>query len=372
MSEDWEKELGLDTDGIEEAREANKEKELPAKRKEDERFWKPRIPKGETEYEAVVRILPPSVAWLENRHLPWSVEVQTHYVKDEKNPEIGFSVKCRKMLGRDEKCPICDYNWAVWREAKARNDKATMTTMVQRSNKISHIGNFLIVDDVTTPSFNGEVKLWDHTARMNGWLNAPMIPPKEEKEAVDADGKNKYRKKKKVEEFNALHPTKGRNFLVFVDGNSSTKGNDGKTIISYDDSEYLTETSSIASSKDELISVLERCYPLDEFINDVPTIEQLSIKYQEFRDKVADAGGIVPTGDSIQQSVPNLDKLSPGVPTSNIDQGDADELFDDKKATKTSPSVVKKAETPKAEPKKETVAVTESASAPEVEDDLPF
>jgi len=372
MSEDWEKELNLDTDGIQEAREANKEQESQQKTKQDERFWKPRIPKGKSEYEAVVRILPPSVQWLENRHLPWSVQVQTHYVKDEKNPKIGFTVKCRKMLGPDEQCPICDYNWAVWREAKERNDKLTQKQMVRRSNKVSHVGNILIVDDVTMPKFNGEVKLWDHTDRMNSWLNAPMRPPKKE-EVKEEDAKNKYRKAKKVEEFNALHPTKGRNFLVFVD-NSEKKGDDGQAIVSYDDSEYLSETDPIAKSKEELISLLDRCYPLDEFVKDVPSAKQLELTYQEFRDKVRDAGGEVPTGDSIQQSVPNLENLSPGVDKSNIDQGDVSDLIDTPapEAEKDAP------EEPKAETKQESAQesaqepVTATGDSSSQEDDLPF
>lgn len=361
--EDWVKELNLEADGLEEAKEANKEQvDSLSNRKRDQRFWKPSLKQegGEIdEYEAQVRILPPSTGWLEDRLMPWSIKVQTHYVKDDKNPKLGFTVKCRKTLGQDEICPICEYNWKVWREANARNDKALMIKMTKRGNKVSHIGNVLIVNDMVHPELNGEVKLWDHTDRMSGWLNAPMRPePVKKKEDEE---KKTLREKKAFESFNALHPIKGRDYLVVVQ-QPEKKGEP----LNYDESGYLKEATSIANSKDNLIAMLERCYPLDEFIKDVKSIEELEAIYSKFRAESGEGSGTTVVVDGISQSVPDITNLSPGVSKPSIDKGNADVLFEDKSESNTEVSVKKENVVEK--PKESTVI---EAPADE-DDDLPF
>ena len=81
-----------------------------------------------------------------------------------------------------KKCPICEANWAIWNQAKEIKNEALAEKARSRQAQISYIANVLVVQDLTRPEFNGQVKLWEHTRRINGWLIEPMQPPKDVKE----------------------------------------------------------------------------------------------------------------------------------------------------------------------------------------------
>jgi len=344
---DLEKELGLTEITPEQEREINKEPEQKEGKKssKDPRFWKPTIKNEKRLYEARIRMLPQK-GWLQDKTLPWAIGQYMHYIK-EPDHNLFLYTKCRKTLGLNEDCPICKHNWAIYNAAKKRGDKAEMDKMTSRQNRLSFIGNILVLEDLTTPTFNKEVKLWEHTKKMNGRLMSPLKEETKEEAAQPS-----LRKAKKKELFVPYHPTQGRNFDVIVTPDAESG------LANYDQSDWDEDgLSPIGTTSEEVLSLLERTYPLDEFIKDVPSAEELVQKYQEFNEKLLAMQVNVPSGStSISMHVPES--------KSNVTAGDSGKYF--APDTSTEGKGVQDAVAT------ETPAVGDSAMPPAPEDDLPF
>jgi len=306
------KKTGIDEDvfavDMEEQKTVNKESEKKQKRSEDPRYWKPRLKKDKAghyhgSYQAVVRPLP-QLGWIEDTQLPFSVEQRMHYIKELKYG-LWLYIKCRKTLGRTEVCPVCDANWAVYNAAKERKDEATLAVSKKRIAVESFIGNVLVVADLNHPDLNGEVKLWEHTPKINKALLAPLRGTEEDDgKADDKKGPSlkKAQETAETESFMPYHPTKGRNRNVIIE-----PPDDNPSMVSYNQSYWDDEASVIGwykqdadlekdpmitpTSTDEIISVLEKAHSLKEFIDDVPSAEDMIKQLQEFNDKLRAAGG---------------------------------------------------------------------------------
>jgi len=242
-----------------------------AKKEKDARMFSPNINNPEKEYQARVRQLPQGLNGLKNK-LPVSVEQHTHFIKEPQH-KLYLTVKCRKTLGENEYCPICDATWKMFNAGKDAGDKALMDKAKSRLAKVSHIGNFLVRDDINNPENNGQVKLWRHTGRMHKQLLEPT--------RSEDDGQEKRGFKKAKERFTPYSPIDGKDFYVIVTENPENQ------FPTYDGSYWDEEgLSNLAKTEDEMMGILEKCHDLSEFINDVESVEELQRKYTEFNNKL--------------------------------------------------------------------------------------
>lgn len=230
-------------------------------RKTDTRFWKPNIKNESKEYQAKIRLLPRGITGIKNKLHP-TVEQHVHYIKE---PKYGLylTAKCRKSLGSHEHCPICEANWAMYNT----KIEALVTKAKARRNTVTHIGNILVRADLNDPTMDGFVKLWEHTSNMNKMLFAPLNAEEEKAGGF----------KKKQDKFNPYSPRNGRDFIVIVTENPENGFPDYNGSF-WDDEGF----SDIAGSQDEIMAVLDQCYDLSEFINDIPSVEDLGRQYNDF------------------------------------------------------------------------------------------
>ena len=276
----------------------------------DERFWKPTIKNEAHEYQAMIRMLPRGLNGLKNKLHP-SVKILTHRLKSEQ-AKVFMNVKCRKTLGDDQFCPICDAGWAIYNEGKLQNSKELKDQGKDVLAKESHIMNILIRNDTQHPELIGQVKLWEHTGKMNKTLFDPT------KEEVRDPSKPVSIKKKKI--FYPYSPKDGRDFLVVVTEDPEKK------MASYESSEWDEDgMSDLAGSEAEMLAILDKCNDLSEFMS-IPTAEEAAQKYAEFRAKVEQKlSGRVAAG-----SLPEAYGSASGagkIATKNVKTGDAQTYF---------------------------------------------
>lgn len=277
----------------------------------DPRFFKPSIKNEAKEYQAMVRPLPRGLNGLKNQLHP-SVKILTHRLKNEQ-AKVFVNVKCRKTLGDDQYCPICDAGWAVFNEGKAQNNKDIQNKGKDILAKESHIMNILIRNDIQDPSLIGQVKLWEHTGKMNKIL---FEPTKEEKRDPS---KPAPIKKKQI--FYPYSPKKGRDFLVMVTENPENK------IASYDGSEWDEDGfSDLAGTDAEIMAILDKCHDLSEFLT-APSVEEAAQAYADFNARVE----AKLNAKSANGGIPGESYKAPSgagkVATKNVKTGDAGAYF---------------------------------------------
>lgn len=311
----------------------------------DPRFWKPTIKNAAKEYQALVRMLPRGLDGLKNKLNP-SVKILTHRLKDER-AKVFINVKCRKTLGEDQYCPICDAGWAIFNEGKAQNNKELKDQGKDVLAKESHIMNILVRNDIQHPELNGQVKLWEHTGKMNKTL---FEPTKEEKRDPS---KPAPLKKKQI--FYPYSPKAGRDFLVMVTEDPEKK------MASYDSSEWDTDGfSDLAGTDAEIMAILDKCHDLSEFLT-IPTAEEAAQKYAEFRAKVEQKLSGRAANGSLPPEAMGTATGAGKVATKNVKTGDAQNYFSGAKVSTTSAI-------PEAVAQPEFDVVEDSAS----DDELPF
>lgn len=312
----------------------------------DQRFWKPTIKNKEKEYQAQIRPLPRGIEGIKNKLHP-SVTLQTHHLKSLKH-KVFLTIKCPKTLGESEYCPICEAAWGIYNAGKSVNDKLMMKEGTGRLSTESHLMNIFVRNDITQPANTGLVKIWEHTKKQNTVLFAPTKDV-----ATDPNKKSL----KKVEKFFPYSPRTGRDYVVIVTENPENQ------MASYESSEWDSEgLTPLAGSDEEIMAILDKCYDLNEFISDIPSVEVLAQKYTEFctrleeKERMALLNG---KGGSSAGSTPTGNFAPAGKPAST---GNAKDYF-----TKT--------ETPKEEPLKQAPkaqpAVMEEESSLD-EEELPF
>lgn len=376
---------------MEQQQAVNQETASKKKRKEDERFYKPRLVKKGAiyvgSYQTMLRPLPQK-GWIQDKSLPFSQEQHMHYIK-EKASGLFLYIKCRRTLGPKEKCPICDANWAMWKKAKAANDKAMEDIAKDRIAKVTAICNVLICADLNNPELNGEVKLWEHTAPINAKLLAPLRAGDTSNDAGEQEKKG-FKKKEvqeKTEYFIPYHPTKGRNRIIIIEPPP-----ENQSIVSYNQS-YWDDKGSILgwypkggdpenseiitpASTEEIMAVLERAWSLKEFTEDVPSIEEMVMKLNEYNEKAIEAG-VQPIVDNKTYVSGSRPPLTPQRP----DRGIESDFFATAESTGSAPAQASQAAPAKAAPAKaertqpahvETAERTPSEQPASEDDDLPF
>lgn len=261
----------------------NEKKNIPSRteNQKDDRFWRPDVKKTpDGRYMAQIRILPQGIEGIREKK-PVFVEQHTHMYRDEAH-KVSLFAKCRKTLGRNEHCPICEASWAMYNtkqpamQEKARHIRASIT----------YIANVLIVDDDVHPENNGKVMLWRMTQKNYETLIAPLNE--------DTKAENRF---KKTQRFVPWSPINGCNFNVIV-----TIGKNGFP----DYSESCWDSNGLTNLADDdagIEAILANCYQLDEFLGDIPSEEELARRYQEFCDTVSSREQSAILGASVNGNV---------------------------------------------------------------------
>ena len=314
----------------------------------DERFFRPNIKNEKKEYQAKVRQLPQGIEGLKNK-MPTSVEILTHYIKEPKH-KLFLTKKCRKTLGSDESCPLCDNAWSLYNTGKESNNEALMKKGKSRLASSSFIGNFLIRDDINTPENTDKVMLWQHTKNIQKTLFEPTVEQKE-------DEKKQRGFKKSKERFIPYAPRDGRDFYVIVTENPENSFPSYNA--SYWDDEGL---SPLGATDEESISYLEKCHDLKEFINDVPSVEDLSkalMKFNHDLEARMNGEGTVPQSNTVSNPVSNSmdNPVNSSIPSGQS----ASEYFNDSPSVDTTSTTFEVAQAP-----------TEEPMLSDVDDELPF
>lgn len=241
------------------------------KRSEDPRFWKPTVNNAAKEYKALLRVLPRQ----RDGRGGYCVPQHVHYIKENVGgKDIYLSVKCRKTLGKDEFCPICDANKKMYNTKQ----EALMEKAKGRSASVTYIGNFLILRDLVRPELDGNIKLWEHRKYMNDMIMAPMTKGVELVKAQSFDAKPV------LQNFYPYHPTLGHNLVVHM--NVNPKNN----IPSYENSYWESQASAFTDNQDTLDYVFGNLFDLSEFMDDVPSVDEINKRFLDFNERVAAAG----------------------------------------------------------------------------------
>jgi hypothetical protein len=194
--------------------------------KEDGRFWKPTMGKGDTG-SAVIRFLPAHAEC----DYPW-VQVWSHAFQSTGGWLID---NCLTTLGKP--CPVCEANRELWNTGSKDNQN----TVRDRKRKLSYYANIYVVKDPGNPSNDGKVFLYKFGKKVFDKISAAMQPEFDDEEPI-----------------NPFDFWKGANFklkLVKKDG-----------YWNYDKSEFA-ETSALLDDDDELEKIYQSINNLNEFID---------------------------------------------------------------------------------------------------------
>lgn len=243
--------------------------------------WKPSVSPKNPSYSAIVRLLPQGIEGAKNKTYP-SVKVLFHHLKLN---GVRMEVKCaRNTPGQD--CPICRAVWDRYNELAKTYQKGAPQLKVwsDMGSRPEWFTNILVREDDNKSANNGKVLVWRHSDAMERTLRAPFDDSvdNEAKNANAAPAKGALAKLKKEKRHFLPHsPTKGVDFGVIVTWDAVKK------MTSYDGSEYVTDASPLADSKEEMLEILDSCHDLKKYLADVPTEEQAAVKWREFIEKSA-------------------------------------------------------------------------------------
>jgi hypothetical protein len=199
--------------------------------KDDDRFWKPALGKGDTG-SAVIRFLPAHP----EADLPWA-QVWSHAFQSTGGWLID---NCLTTLG--QQCPICEANRELWNTGSKDNQNIVR----DRKRKLSYYANIYVVKDPANPANEGQVFLYKFGKKVFDKISAAMKPEFDDEEPI-----------------NPFDFWKGANFklkLVKKDG-----------YWNYDKSEF-SEPSALLDDDDELEKIYKSIVNLNEF-NDPKTFK---------------------------------------------------------------------------------------------------
>lgn len=267
-------------------------------RKVDTRVWKTRLDDNHKSYSAQVRILPNmkhdaqgNLDYDRANPSPFR-KIMVHYLRIGNGEKKYF--KCLKTVhdGIKQKgvCPFCDWTfnryYMLKKAADAGDAIAAEELKVNQRNQAStsYVANALIRTDMVHNEFNNQVKIWEHSMKVNEALDYPREP---EVVALRRWKNTKEGRKKPDSEFvpNALElenasrffPEQirgGRDFIVTCQESASAI--DGKPINTYNASKFVDTPSDVAATDAEIISYLNQCVDLDEYQK-----EDLPASYEE-------------------------------------------------------------------------------------------
>ncbi len=127
----------------------------------DDRIWKPAVDKSGNGY-AIIRFLPEP----EGCELPWS-RVYTHAFQ---GPGGWLIDQC--LTTRDQKCPVCEANSALWNSGSDANKQIARN----RKRRLSYYSNIYIVSDPANPENEGKVFLYKYGKKIFDKIMEAMKP----------------------------------------------------------------------------------------------------------------------------------------------------------------------------------------------------
>ena len=194
--------------------------------KDDDRFWKPTMGKGDTG-SAVIRFLPAP----EGCDLPWA-QVWSHAFQGTGGWLID---NCLTTLGKQ--CPVCEANRELWNTGNKDNQNIVR----DRKRKLSYYSNIYVVKDPANPENEGKVFLYKFGKKIFDKITAAMKPEFDDEKPI-----------------NPFDFWSGANFklkLVKKDG-----------YWNYDKSEFA-EPSVLLDDDDELEAIYKSLNNLNDFID---------------------------------------------------------------------------------------------------------
>lgn len=216
----------------------------------DERLWKPTPDKLGNSY-SVIRFLP--------RNMEEFDEVNSFlgpvYSHSFKNPttEKWFIENCPRSIDKDAKCPVCEYNWAIFKnyDKETAKEKTTLT-----KGKASYYANIIVLKDGTNPENNGKIFIYKFGKTIMDKIKNCLAPQYEEDPAFDP-----------------FHPIEGANFIL------KTKKKGG--YLNFDDSKFESQTP-ISKDNKKIEGVLEQLYSLNDIIapSNFKTYDALKTRFE--------------------------------------------------------------------------------------------
>ena len=138
--------------------------------KDDDRFWKPVMGKGDTG-SAVIRFLPAP----EGCELPWA-QVWSHAFQGTGGWLID---ECLTTLGQN--CPVCEKNRVLWNSGSDRDKEEAR----KQKRKLSYYSNIYVVKDPANPDNEGRVFLYKFGKKIFDKIMAAMQPEFDDEEPIN-------------------------------------------------------------------------------------------------------------------------------------------------------------------------------------------
>ena len=138
--------------------------------KDDDRFWKPVMGKGDTG-SAVIRFLPAP----EGCELPWA-QVWSHAFQGTGGWLID---ECLTTLGQN--CPVCEKNRVLWNSGSDRDKEEAR----KQKRKLSYYSNIYVVKDPANPANEGRVFLYKFGKKIFDKIMAAMQPEFDDEEPIN-------------------------------------------------------------------------------------------------------------------------------------------------------------------------------------------
>jgi len=138
--------------------------------KDDDRFWKPVMGKGDTG-SAVIRFLPAP----EGCELPWA-QVWSHAFQGTGGWLID---ECLTTLGQN--CPVCEKNRVLWNSGSDRDKEEAR----KQKRKLSYYSNIYVVKDPANPDNEGRVFLYKFGKKIFDKVMAAMQPEFDDEEPIN-------------------------------------------------------------------------------------------------------------------------------------------------------------------------------------------
>lgn len=264
----------------------------------DTRVWKTRLDDTHKSYSAQVRILPNmkrdaqgNLDYDRANPSPFR-KIMVHYLRIGNGEKKYF--KCLKTLHEGIKqkgiCPYCDWTFNRYYMLKKAADAGDalaadeLKTNQRNQASTSYVANALIRTDMVHNEFNNQVKIWEHSMKVNEALDYPREPEvvalrrwkntKEGRKKPDSEFVPNELELRNASRFFPEQIRGGRDFIVTCQESASEI--DGKPINSYDASKFVDTPSDVAATDAEIISYLNQCVDLDEYQR-----EDLPATYEE-------------------------------------------------------------------------------------------
>ncbi|MFV2014726.1 MAG: hypothetical protein ACC656_04820 [Candidatus Heimdallarchaeota archaeon] len=297
----------------------------PKKRSEDG-LYRPDVKDGDPDkgYVAKIRFLP-NFSRKETVG-DSAMEKLTHYVKIEGHDQINGALDCNKNFG--ENCPICNLYW------KLKNSRSVIdqekANLINRS--ISYYSYILILEDPQHPEYEGKIMIFQYGVKIANKIKEEKMGMYGKKCNVFdlAEGKDFLLVVKKLGEWNNYDSSK---FLEFTP--LTIKSKDGKLKV------MPTEESNgrlvIATKAREKVKefLLKRDFDLDKFSakkwieDDHQRATRVVQVLAGVNNELESASESIQTASSKTTSVPETVGVEVETTTSNADDSEIDDFFDD-------------------------------------------